>query len=204
VHNFTGDWLPGIPIEKEVIDLTRENVAKKSEPNVGEFLKGESRVHYGNFIYVYLHDVNLMRYLLGEPKKILYGRKQKMRGTQPGTEGGLPRINWLIDFGGFDAIFEIGCLHAHYFDEEVKVYFDSGWIEILVPAPLKINSPAKVTVYTQNKGFEKPLLEWKWSFREELRVFFNWISGKGKCDSTAEDSLNDLIVAEDLWRLFVE
>ena len=32
VHNFTGDWLPGIDIEEQIFSLVRENVAKKACP----------------------------------------------------------------------------------------------------------------------------------------------------------------------------
>ncbi len=193
-HNFNGDWLCGAPT---VVGQTGEVKPPDEEgaSYVPDFLSGEEKRQYYAWLNVFCHDINLMRYLLGEPRKAKYVAKQA--SDNPWRT----RLISLFDYEDFDAVVETGGIDAHYFDEETKIYFDKGWIKLQLSAPLLINVPSKLTVYTLKDGFQEPALGWKWGFREEARCFLNWIqTGIPCCQSTAKDSYKDLVLTESLWK----
>ena len=73
----------------------------------------------------------------------------------------------LFDMEGIATTLETGHISANFWDEELKVYYEDGWVELIASPPLLKNVPAKVKIYKVGKIQEviEPYTEWDWSFK---------------------------------------
>ncbi|MCK4417971.1 MAG: Gfo/Idh/MocA family oxidoreductase [Candidatus Latescibacteria bacterium] len=196
VHNFTGDWSPGFSPQQIITNETEKTLPyEEAAPlQVPGFIPEEKRELYFGFLGNFCHDLNLMRFLLGDPKGV------KFFSLRKGENIYTSYTTSVFDFGEFETVMETGGIETHLWDEEVKVYFEEGWLELKVAPPLLPQVPSRVTFYQKGKGIAEPVLEWKWAFEEEARHFINGVIKKEEFISPAQDSIKDLYLCESLFK----
>ncbi|MBC7288723.1 MAG: hypothetical protein H5T86_11940 [Armatimonadetes bacterium] len=152
------------------------------------------------FIHVHSHNINLMRYFLGDDYEVLHADfrgklKLSVLAYRPAS------------LGEAVVTLEVGSgISAHAFEEGMKLYFQRGWIELIPPPPLLMQGGARVTIYRDNELMEltQPLPEWDWSFRRQARHFIDCIREGRQPKSSGADSVGDLAMAEAIFRRAVE
>lgn len=144
---------------------------------------------YGDFVNYYIHQVNLLRFLLAEDYRVQF--------ADP---------NGVVFVGrsdsGVTVTLEMATHHTTLdWQEEAFIAFERGWIKIELPAPLAIDRPGRVTVFRdagkdQTPTTTIPTLPWKHAMRRQAEHFVNAIRGEKTPLCTAAEGLKDLQVAQ--------
>lgn len=143
---------------------------------------------YMAFTNYYIHQVNLIRYLLEEDYSVEYvDPSGKILVAK--SDSGIPII---LEMATYEVVNE---WHEFY-----EAFFDKGKIKLLLPAPLARQHAGEVEIY-KNKGknsvYERPVIPQKWSMLEQARFFVDAVKNKKKPISPASDAVKDLEIAED-------
>jgi len=178
-------WNPAPPIsssEKPVVPLP------PTEPFPANLSKAEADFYNMN-INFYVHQVNLIRFLLGEDYRLTY--------THPGG-----KVLLATTASGTAISLEMGLSSLpQTWDEVYHVAFEKADIELRIPAPLRDQQNADVLIRrtvgsmyeTVRPNFSVP----SWSFFEQAKGFLQCIrDGKAPFDSTGE-AVRDLEIFEE-------
>ena len=184
---FRGDWVCGYdePMVTGADPVARSRVGE----GVPSFVNPEDHQMYMTSVSYYCHDVNLMRYLLGEPADVASSRRF---GSQYST---------IFDYGDYDCVFEASPMQKCHFEQGIRVNFEEGWIEVKTPAPLHVNKPADVLICRRG-SIEVPAIPWGWSFRREAEYFLHCVAEGKEPRSSGADSLKDIELFETMYRQF--
>ncbi len=190
VHDFGGDWICNFD---EPMITTDEAYPEVKPRQPGWMPEGEVR-RFNSFNNVFCHDINLLRWFLGDPGEVKYST------FRDGYH------NSILGCEGFNVSFETGGVSSKFWDEEIKVYFKHGWVEIRLPPPLLRNVPAQLEVYKADgvQRVEIPYPNWTWSFKNEAQHFINCILENQEPRTSGRDSLKDMIIMEEIYRSFLE
>lgn len=189
-HIFGGDWVCG-PTIHPIIDTGEPK--PKEEAVYPEY--GERFVQVAEALLEQIHDINLTRYMLGDPEEVCYAR----------SWGGGSFIA-VLNYRDFPAVLEQGWITADFWDEYMEVYMRNGRVRLTLPPPLLRNVPASVEVYKAGKvqREEKPHGVWKWSFEAEAEHFIDCIRRDLTPVSDGFDSYKDLVVVEAVLKSIAE
>jgi predicted dehydrogenase len=149
---------------------------------------------YTAFVNYYIHQVNLLRHLLGEPYKVSY--------TDPAgvilaahSQSGVP---CTIEMSPY-------CTSIDW-QESALVCFERGWVKLELPAPVTMNRAGRVEIFKDIKGAAPqttiPQMPWVHAMRQQAINFCKAIRGEMKPLCTANEALEDLKVARDYIRLW--
>jgi len=190
IHDFGGEWICNIDEPM----ISTDEPYPEVRPRPPKWLPEREANRFYNFNNVFCHDINLMRWLLGDPKEIKYS-------TFHGNYH-----NSILSYDDFNVSFETGSISSKFWDEEIKIYFEHGWLEIKLPPPLLKNVPAEVVVYEAGniQKVETPYLNWTWSFKNEAQHFVDAILRDENPRTDGKDSLKDVIIMEEIYRSFTE
>lgn len=152
---------------------------------------------YNAFVNYFIHQVNLVRYLLDEPFRceyldptgaILAGR----------SERGIP---WLLEMKGYGL--------RDDWEEYYKVCFEHGKLDLSVPAPMARQQPGDLRLYvgpadeTKRGRHERPVLPPTWCMRAQASHFVECVRRRRPTSAPASEAALDLEVAEQYARLLV-
>lgn len=143
---------------------------------------------YAWFLNVFIHDLNLMRYLTGRTPRV--------------TAVDLKRANGRLaafDFGDFPCILEMAEVPFRDWQEGVEVLFEKGRMRIALPSPLRRDEPAHIEIY-RRESTEVPELAPSWAFRRQAEAFVADIAAKREPLASGKDALKDMLLAEEIWR----
>ena len=187
-----GDWAPfgfdGLVREDDPQpSLSRDPPAPDMDP--GTFEK------YTAFVNYYIHQVNLMRHLLGEPYRPVFADRAGVLLVGESDSG----ITCTIEMTPFRTTVD--------WQEQALVCFQKGWIRLELPAPLALNRPGKVEVYADpgegvTPTLSSPTLPWVHAMKQQADNFISAVRGERPPMTTAEEALEDLRVARAYIRLF--
>jgi predicted dehydrogenase len=138
------------------------------------------------------HDVNLIRFLLGEPRGVRCVALKDKRHY-------CPRRVVVFDYGDFDCTLESALTQTPFFDEGGLIRFEKGWIRLAVHAPLRIGAPAEVEIF-RNGRLEQPQPGWAWSFQREADHFIECVLNNKESRSSGRDSAKDIAVMEEIYK----
>lgn len=150
---------------------------------------------YTRFVNYYIHQVNLMRHLLGEPYRVTYA-----------DPGGILLAG--VSASGIACSIEMSpYVTSIDWQESALVCFERGWVKLELPAPLAVNRPGQVTFFRDpGKGATPlttvPQLPWIHAMRQQAMAFVAAIRGTGRPPCEAAEALDDLRVARDYIRLW--
>lgn len=182
-----GDWIAGgfqdlIRTEEPVPEL-------ESDPPASD-MDAETYQQYTVFVNYYIHQVNLMRHLLGEPYHVAYADPSGVIMAVE-SEGGVPGV---IEMSPYATTID--------WQECALVAFEHGYVKLRLPAPLASNRPGSVEIL-HDPGAGRtpetivPQLPWVSSMRQQALNFLKAVRGEGRPPCDAYEALEDLKVARE-------
>ena len=181
-----GDWRA-----EAFTELVRTEEVRPSPeiPPPPEGFSEELAKEYKYFVDYYIHQVNLLRHLLGEDYEVAYADPARI-------------VMAIRSQSGVPGILEMNaCRTTRDWQEEVFIAFEKGWIKIALPAPLAVNRSGSVTVFQDAADGaipEKysPTLPMIHSMRQQAIHFVSTLRGEKTCLCTAEEAIKDLRTAK--------
>jgi len=149
---------------------------------------------YTSFVNYYIHQVNLMRHLLGEPYRVTHADPSGVLLVARGESG----VAGTIEMSPYQTTVD--------WQESALVCFEHGYVKIDLPAPLAANRPGRVEVLRDpRKGVTPqtvvPHLPWIGAMRQQADNFVKAVGGQGAPPCQAAEALEDLKVAREYIRL---
>ncbi len=150
---------------------------------------------YIAFVNYYIHQVNLLRHLLGENYTVTYADPSGVMLAVQSESG----VCGVIEMTPYQTTVD--------WQESALVAFEHGWIRLQLPAPLASNRPGTVEVYRdpgQGAVPERtiPTLPWVHAMRQQAINFVAAIKGERKPMCEAAEAMQDLIASRQYIRLF--
>lgn len=187
-----GDWVAG-----GLNDLIRsseqgpELPADPPDPDMDSDLYQQ----YSAFVNFYIHQINLLRYLLGETYHVTYADPSGVLlavQSESGIAGTLEMTPYRITLD---------------WQEQAFIAFEYGYIKMELPAPLALNRPGRVELLRDSGNgttpeIIRPQLPWVHAMRQQAANFIAAIQGEIKPPCEAAEALEDLKVAREYIRLW--
>jgi predicted dehydrogenase len=187
-----GDWVAGgfndlIRDADPYPDLQRDPPA----PDMDE----ATYRHYTAFVNYYIHQVNLLRHLLGEPYNVTYADPSGVLLAGQSASG----VACTIEMSPYRTTLD--------WQESALVCFEKGTVRLELPAPLASNRPGRVEFFRDPGDGAAPQtiipqLPWIHAMRQQAMNFVAAIKGEREPLSSAEEALEDLRVAKEYIRLW--
>jgi predicted dehydrogenase len=154
----------------------------------------ETNDRYWGFVNYYIHQVNLLRHLLGAPYKVSYADPSGVMLAVQSDEG----VAGVIEMTPYSTSVD--------WQESAFVCFEHGWIKLELPAPLAFNRPGRVEIYRDpgngvSPVTEVPTLPWVHAMRQQAINFLRAVKGEIPPLCDAQEAMQDLQVARDYIRL---
>ena len=157
--------------------------------NGPEFLSIKERKSFEKFLAFFCHDLNLLNFFLGKPKNIF--------SSKLSSSGGVI----TFDYKNFHGTFEFNYLNQSIWHEGISFYFDNGYMDIKLPPAFLKNQSATYLIYdNQKQEYKSNKITNTWSFKNQANFFIDLISKRKFNNDSAFDSLNDIKLAEEIWR----
>ncbi len=149
---------------------------------------------YVRFVNYYIHQVNLMRHLLGEPYHVTFVDKRDVLMVGESDSG----VTCVLEMAPYHTTID--------WQEVALVAFDKGYVKLSLPAPVALNRPGQVEIFKDpgngaTPQTSVPQLPWVHAMRQQAIHFVRAIKGEmpPMCDSI--EALEDLRVARQYLRL---
>jgi predicted dehydrogenase len=153
----------------------------------------ETTARYDGFVNFYIHQINLLRFLLGEGYRAVH--------VEPSG-----RVIVFRSESGVPAILEAATYRStRDWQESAFVAFEKGWIQLELPAPMVLHQPGRVTVYEDpgdgaTPRTFSPTLPAVHAMRQQAIHFVQAARGETTVLCGSEDALADLRVAQEVIR----
>jgi predicted dehydrogenase len=143
---------------------------------------------YNAFVNYYIHQVNAIRFLLGESYKVSYADPSGVLLVGESQSG----ICATLEMSPYETSSE--------WHESILVAFDHGYVQIELAAPLARHRAGKVTVMKDNgkeKYYSQPILPNIDPMRKQAMNFLAAVRGERPAPCTAKEALEDLKISRD-------
>ncbi len=180
-----GDW-----IANGFRDLVRTNETPPVCPPDGCPVRMDTQVFawYVTFVNYYIHQVNLMRHLLGEPYEVVYadsGGVLLAIRSQSGVTG-------IIEMSPYRTTLD--------WHESALVAFEHGYVKLSLPAPLD-NKAGSVEFYRDPAGHSpetvRPNMPRSYAMQRQAANFIGTVRGECTPMCEAVEAVEDLKIARD-------
>lgn len=150
---------------------------------------------YIGFVNYYIHQVNYLRHLLGEPYTVKYADPSGVLLAARSQSG----VGCAIEMTPYQTTLD--------WQESALVAFEKGYVKIELPAPLAFNRPGRVEFFSDPGGNVQPKtvcpqLPWVHAMRQQAMNFIAAIRGELPPMCGAEEALADLRTAREYLRLW--
>ncbi|MDC3130687.1 Gfo/Idh/MocA family oxidoreductase [bacterium] len=164
---------------------------KRYSPAGPEWLPTKKHSEFERFLNYFIHDINLIRFFFKDNFSIASFKKNKNMS------------NIIFDYGNFYGSFEGAYLDQNMWDEGLEIFFEKGHMKISLPPAFLRNQPAKIEIYEDQNNSKQISYksDWTWSFKKQTDDFVDVILKNKSSICSAEDSLKDIKVIEDIWKL---
>ncbi len=160
------------------------------EGNVTYWADNAANTDYDVFVNYYIHQVNALRFLLGEDYCVKYADRSRVMFAVESVTG----IPAVVEMSPWTTTVD--------WQESYLVTFEKGWIHIELPAPLASNKPGKVTVFEDNGKKTSPVT---WSptlphihaMKNQAQNFIDYIRGNKYVPCNSKEAVKDLQIAKD-------
>ena len=189
-----GDWIA--EGDRDLIKTDEGVPSLPVDPPPSDLDEAAQREHEV-FVNYYIHQVNLMRHLLGEDYGISYVDPSGVLLAVQSRSG----VAGTIEMSPYRTTID--------WQEEALIAFEHGTVRLEVPAPLASNRPGRVTIFKDPGGDApaetvRPQLPWTHAMRQQAIHFPNAIRGESTPLCEADEALRDLEVARDYIRIKLE
>jgi predicted dehydrogenase len=187
-----GDWIAG-----GFIDLIRSDEpmpALERDPAAAD-LDPEAFRAYVSFVNYYIHQVNLLRFLLGEPYRVVHADPAGVLFVAESESG----VTATLEMTPYRTTVD--------WQESALVAFEKGYVKVDLPAPLASHRPGRVEILADpGEGIAPttitPHLPWVHAMRNQAANFVAAIRGDRAPPCEAREAIEDLRVARDYLRLW--
>lgn len=190
VHCFAGDAY--CQCDGYIMTDEKKSTDRETWPIAPDWIPEKERQEYHQYLNVYCHDINLVRYLFGMTPVVSY-----VQFDNPGCKVA------VLNMGGRIVLLETGSFLGWKWDESIEIYFADGRLKIEMPPALLRNVPAKVELYKAGNIQQTCLSssEWSWSFRRQAEAFIRDVRDGKESISSGTDSLEDIRIVETMWKM---
>ena len=149
----------------------------------------ETGKEYVSFVNYYIHQVNAMRFLLGEPYRVTYAEKSGALMVAESESG----VCGTLEMAPYGRTLD--------WQETFFVGFEKGYVKVELPAPLACQQPGVVTVYRDNGNREpeitRPELPRVAAMKNQAMNFLAAVRGQKPVPCGAAEAAEDLKIAMD-------
>lgn len=143
---------------------------------------------YIEFVNYYIHQVNLMRHLLGESYEVTYADPSGVMTAGRSRSG----VACVLEMTPYKTTLD--------WQESALVCFQKGWVKVELPAPLANHRPGRVTIFKDPGNgatpvMSEPQLPWVHAMRQQAKNYIAAVRGERPPMCTAEEALEDLKTA---------
>lgn len=154
----------------------------------------ETNDAYISFVNYYIHQVNLMRHLLGETWQVTYAAPSGVLLAGESAGG----VTCSIEMSPYR--------NSVDWQESALVCFERGWVRLELPAPMAFNRPGRVEIMRDpgngvQPKIEVPQLPWMHAMWQQAQNFVDAVAGRRPTMCTAMDALEDIRLAREYVRL---
>jgi len=186
-----GDWIAGGFNDNINTSETVANLEWDAPP---EDMNEATTKLYIEFVNYYIHQVNLLRHLLGEDYQVTYADPARVLLVAHSTSG----IPCVIEMAPYSTT--VG------WQETALATFEKGYVKLELPAPLVHTQPGRVEIFKDPGLGETPLtiipdLPRVHAMRNQALNFIKAVRGEAPAPCLAPEALQDLRVARDYIRL---
>jgi len=185
-----GDWIAGgfdVLLSSDDIQPHLESDPAPSDMDDKTFSA------YTSFVNYYIHQVNLVRHLLGEPYDVTHADPSGILFVGQSKSG----VTCTIEMSPYETSVD--------WQESVLVAFARGYVKIELPAPLAHNRPGRVEILKDPGGRTPEItvrhLPWMHAMKRQALNFLNFVRGTAPAPCEAAEALEDLKIARDYIRL---
>ncbi len=184
-----GDWIQGG--FRGLIDADDARPTGETEPSPDD-LPAEHAGEYVGFVNYYIHQVNLLRHLLGEPYRVTHADPAGVLLVAEGDSGAAG----VIEMAPYRT--------SRTWEESALVAFERAYLRLELPPPMAVNRPGTVEVYTDPEDGEperrRPALPAEDAMRRQAMNFLAVCRGEAPPPCDAAEAVGDLVVARDYIR----
>jgi predicted dehydrogenase len=178
-----GEWTGGVAgfigSDEPYPTLAREPYPEYFDKKTGDY--------YDWFVNYYIHQVNAMRFLFGEPYKLTFADKSGVLLAVESDSG----VCGTIEMAPFNTSID--------WQETMFVGFEKGFIKVELPAPLAHQQPGRVTVLRDNgkevPTMTQPILPLVHAMKNQAKNFLAAVRGERPAPCTSVEALEDLKIA---------
>jgi predicted dehydrogenase len=195
-HGFGGNWLygqdPNVPFESS------SDTPPPAPDECPAWLPEAHKNSYLGYLQQWTHNINLLRFFLGGEAQVKH-----VDLDADGMTGAI-----VFDIGGTRALLESAYTRFHGWEEHTQIYFEGGWLRTQAPPLMQKEMPATVEIYRAGNNVLAPMLVQEytapsWSYREEAKHFLGCVRSGEPFDSSAQDTLTDVRLFEEIYRRFL-
>ena len=195
-HGFCGEWICNLDTP-----MVTSGAPKPEAPaQTPDWLPPEWERPYVSYLQQYTHNINLLRWLLDAGDQV---QVKTVDLDENGFNGVV-----IFDMAGARVTLETGSVSHYRWDEHTQIYFEHGWVHTWAPPLLLKNTPAEVEIYRAGEMQEisRPIPKpaWTWAYRREAEHFIENVRNDTPFRSSGEDSLTDVRLFEDIYRIFLD
>ena len=184
-----GDWVGGC---RDAYMSDEENFTFKQE-SIPQGIDEKTHRMYESFVNYYIHQVNLMRYFMGEDYKLTFADRSGILMAVE-SQSGIPGLLEMEPYHTTDA-----------WQEQALVCFEKGWVRIDYPAPLASQQAGRVTIFN-NAGEQgitsSPQLPNVHAMLNQARNFVKAVRGEKSAPCVSAEAVKDLDIAMNYIRMF--
>jgi hypothetical protein len=155
----------------------------------------ETNEKYISFVNYYIHQVNFMRYILGEDYNVVFADRSGVLLAIESESG----ITGTIEMSPYQTSID--------WQESILAAFDHGYVKINLPAPLTQNRAGSVEIMRDPGNGTMPQttipqFPWVHAMRQQAMNYIAAVRGERGPMCGAEDALKDLKTAREYIRLW--
>ncbi len=185
-----GDWIGGA--DSPLFSKENYPPAEGIEPYPSEFTEAWGK-KYDEFVNYYIHQVNLIRFFLGEPYRVTYGEKSQVLLVGESYSG----ICVTLEMAPYQSTID--------WHESVLVGFEKGFVKVDLPAPLAYQQAGRVTIFRDTGDgvptTMQPTMPNRHAMRQQAMNFLAAVRGERPAPCVAREAVEDLKIARDYIRI---
>ena len=188
-----GDWIAGGFNDVLPETWRRDNAALTLDPPPADMDPATCQ-EYNTFVNYYVHQINLLRHLLGEPYRVSYADPARVLLVAHSASG----VPCTIEMAPYHTSLD--------WQEMALAGFDRGYVKLSLPAPLVHHLPGRVEILRDpghgvTPTVTIPHLPPEHAMRAQARAFLRAVRGESPAPCLAPEALEDLRVAREYIRL---
>lgn len=184
-----GDWIGGAP---PVITDPTPYPQYDAEP-APSYFPGKLGKDYISFVNYYIHQVNYLHFIIGEPVHVEYASPNGSLLVAKSDTG----VCGTIEMAAFES--------GHGWYESVLVAFEHGFIAIDLPAPLAKQRAGRVRVYRgkdkNDATFTEPELPNLHAMKNQAINFISAVNKERPAPCTSRQAVEDMRVASEYIKI---